>query len=54
MYDITYVQKYHPEMILEKYNLSTLENENEIVSVGNKFIELSTNLFNKVLIQNIK
>lgn len=54
MYDITYVQKYHPEMILEKYNLSTLENENEIVVVGNKFIELSTNLFNKVLIQNIK
>jgi hypothetical protein len=46
MHDIVYVQKYHPELILEKYNLSTLENETQIVEVGKSLLDISLTLFN--------
>lgn len=46
MYDIQYIEKYHPELMLNKYNLSTLENQTQIVEIGESLLDLSIGLFN--------
>lgn len=45
MHDIAYVEKYHPELMLNRYNLSTLENQTQIVEIGKSLLDLSVSLF---------